>query len=228
MPAYTVSIDRWQDTLWAEIKIGDSTYTYAPWTEDGWTAQWVRDGQVIPNAIGPTYNIARPADENKTIKVRVAGHGHPALESTNGILISEAPYVPPAVTINYQNFSGLTGERFDKILREVDEAYRDDIADCKTTILATGKPLTIEFYYDETERGATIKNGKLNIKFSCEYYESFDQTDRAERLDQIGAELRNLTLDAETIGLEYSGNYEDIHMAKLTKPQPVIGVTILL
>jgi hypothetical protein len=205
---------RWGDILWTTAKIGD--YTWSP-VQDGLTIQWLRNGSPIPGATDSTYELVAE-DAGKTIKAKVSGYNQNV--TSTGMQISAAPYVPPAVTINYEKYSGRVGAEFDKILREVDEAYNNNKAGCKDVILSTGASLKVEFYDGESDRGATIKNYKLNIRFSCDHYDTFDQDDRNARLDQIGEELRFLVDMAETIGLEYSGNYEDIRMAKLAKPEP--------
>lgn len=165
-----------------------------------------------------SYYILQDEDKGKTITVRVTHHS--VTKDSNGVEIPASPIVAPVVNIEWQNFTGRSSEAVWQILEEIQEAYNENRNGCKTAIDAEDyMPWRINLIESESGRDARIISGKLEIYFSCEYYDGFNQTNKNTRLNQIGTELAYLAGGA-TIGFEYTGNYENIRMAKFKEPPP--------
>ena len=77
------------------LQIGDDYYSLQG---EGWTIQWLRNGNVIPGETGYSYSIVQAVDADKTISAKVTGYGQSA--TSNGILIASTPPPPPPSSID--------------------------------------------------------------------------------------------------------------------------------
>jgi len=215
IPSFTytayIHVDSYENTLYAMAMINGELWLATK--EEGFTVRWLRNGVAISGAISDFYHL-EPGDAGATITAEIKGFTQ--TKTSGGVSIPSGPIIPPEITIEWNDFSGRPNSVVEAAAREIEEAYKANIEGCATEINKIGN-WCIDFYKDEEDRCAKIVEGKLHIHFSLDYYDTFNQHDKAERLDEIGAELKLLTCDAETV-VKYSGNFEDIRMAKLTKP----------
>jgi len=146
-------------------------------------------------------------DAGKTIKVKISGYGQTAWSTTE-------INVPAAM--EYFDFTGRPNEEIKAIAKNVEKAIKENRHGVRDAILAHNRPWCVEFYEDESDRGAKIIGGKLHILFSCEWYDNLTGTDDS-KLYQIVFDMKTFVLTPEFIsfGKEYSGNFEGIYMAAL-------------
>jgi hypothetical protein len=219
---FTVVSDRWNDILWAEAKIGD--YTYYPNSSRGFTVQWLRNGSPIPGATNPEYELT-DEDVGKKIKAEIKGYGQ--TKHSEEHQIDSIATVEPTITIEYDNHTTRSSDEVWRVMQEIEDAYRLNLANCKDAIASTGKQdnWMIELCESKEDRSAKIEaDGKLHIYFSMRYYDDeFLQHDRGLRLSYIGEELRYQVV--QMVGLE-DENTEDleegrsIRRGKLAWSQP--------
>jgi len=209
VPSFTfvVELDNYQDTYWAYAKINDRPYPGIE--ENGFTGtEWINMGN--SSILGTDFQYTlKDGDAGKTIKAKISGFNQTAY--------STEIKVPAAM--EYENFSGRDPEEVKIIAKNVEKAIKENRHGVKDAILAHNKPWCVDFVEDESLRGAKIISGKLHILFSCEWYDNLMGTDDS-KLYQIAIEMKGgvLAPDSISLGKEYSGNFEDIRKAKLTKP----------
>jgi len=211
---FTVEAYRWENILWAAAKIGD--YTYEPSRENGFTVQWMRNGQPIPNATNPEYELTAD-DVNKTVKAEIKGHN--LTKYSDEFQIGPLGPVEPEINIEYINHTSRPNNIVWKVMEEIEMAYDNNLAGCKTAIDNTGKPLLIDLCEAEEDSKAEVKDGKLHIWFSMRYYDGFENG-IAARLDQIGEELRyrvNLMLGMEEENTDELEGERRIRFGKLAQ-----------
>jgi hypothetical protein len=207
---YTAEVEWWDESrLYAVMRVGDNGWMATP--DQGVAVKWFNNGVLIPNETSYMYNL-RPEDAGATITAQIFGYDQSP--TSNGIQIFGVPPVNP-ISIEYNNYSGHPDQVVDEIAREIEEAYDNNLGGCRTAI--NNRPWCVDFVENEDDRNAEVIEGKLHIYFSCAYYDTFDTSNRTTRLNQVGTELKVRAVDAKFIS-KYSGNFEDILMAKLKKP----------
>jgi len=214
VPQWTPVLEQYETRLYASAKIGEFQFDA---NREGFSAKWYRDNVEFSNPIGYMYEIDPVTDAGKKIKVAITGYG--ATKTTPETLIPNVVVpVIPNPTIDWYNHTGLLEEAAKEIVWNIERAYRENLKDCATIINSEYRASSWRIDLVREDRKAIIENGKLYILFSTDWYETLGSND-AERQNSIATELKGLTLDAGFIS-EYTGNYEDIRMAKLPKPQP--------
>ena len=163
-------------------------------------------------------------DAGKTIKAEIKGYNQTKY-SQEFQITSLAP-VQPVINIEYADHTvGRSSEEIWRVMEEIQDAYDRDLANCKTVITGTGKPLFIDICEEKASRKAEIRGNKLHIWFSMKYYDDeFLQYEHGLRLSYIGEELRHQVVQMLSMEEENTG-YKSIQLAKLAKPQPKTGNT---
>jgi hypothetical protein len=126
------------------------------------------------------------------------------------------------ITIEFNNnVPGLSSEEINKIAREIEEVYNNNIAGFKDVIT---KDIKDHKYFswcvDFQDVGADnygitqVINKKLHIRLGQELYNSFSE-DRNTRLNQLGSGLKTLALNAQLISLgkEYTETMSNEQLA---------------
>jgi hypothetical protein len=146
--------------------------------------QWLRNGsnkdrygRLLPST--PTYTVTAQ-DSGCAISVEVNVSGKTAT--------SESVYF-----IEWNNVSAGSDEKIALIKQEIQEAYDNNLNNCKTVIENIGRPWRINL--TDNIINAKVIGGMLHIYFSLQWYDECS-TDKATRLDQIGTKLKNITLNA--------------------------------
>jgi hypothetical protein len=184
---YTVGIGNWRDTYWAYAEIGEAAYPPEP--DSGFTVQWYRNGTPIPGATEPNYEL-QDIDAGKTIKARISGYGQNVYSADINV-----PAVDTPLSIEFNNnVWGLGSEEINKIAREIEEVYNNNIAGFEDVIVdgvSKAKYLAwcVDYIDSKNFEEAKIINKKLHILLSAESYNSYSG-DKTTRLNQLGLELR--------------------------------------
>jgi uncharacterized protein YjdB len=212
--AFTVVFNKWDDQLYAYLSIGMYNYSIS----ESFTCQWYRDNVAIPGATQSNYTLTS-ADAGKAIKIKVTG---------NGQTVESDPYnVPAPIVVEFVNASSRLDEEVEDIMKEVWEAYENNLNDCKTAIDDIGRPCYINFSYDL--EWAKVINGKLQIAFSLAYYDTLPTDDLSERLFAIGTKLKDLADNTVFVSKSgNTGNFEDTHMAKLRLPSNAVATAAVI
>jgi len=171
------------------------------------------------NPDGYRYNINPATDAGKKISVKITGYGA-TKEAEAQIPAAVVPVIPEPTIEWYNIATTIPPTDLKEMAWNIERAYDANTNDCKTAIDSKrgAGGWCIDFYQDEEDEDSQIVAGKLHIHFSTDWYEGLPTGDLA-RQSYIGARLAGLANDALFIS-EYSGNYEDIRMAKLAKPEP--------
>jgi len=221
---WTAVIDQYGTYLYASASIEGENNN--PWTfsigDEGFSGEWFRDNVKFTPSSDPNlqyrYQIDPTVDGGHTISVKITGYG--ATKTSNGIPVqntSAPPVVAPNVNIDYNNGSSRSGDEVHLIAYDIQRAYEQNINNCHTAIhsLENVTSWCIDFVDAASNRNSKILGGELHIYFSCDWYDNLSSND-ATKLEQIGNELALRAMGAEFIsfGKEYSGNYEDLRMAK--------------
>jgi hypothetical protein len=203
--------NKFDETIYASIRFPDADDEYYQWPakdEDaGLSVKWLRNGTVIPGETEDRYSPTAE-DKGKNIKAVVSGHGQNA-ES------NEHPVAPP---IEYENNTDREKEYIEKILQDIEIAYKLNRHNCKT-LIDSYDSWRVDFCEEKADRRAEVKNGKLVINISCKWYDDDVKNNAADtRFNQIGAEINIRISNIVRAREEYRGNM--IRLADRTQPQP--------
>ena len=219
MPAsfqWTPLLAQYGERLYAFAKVGDDWQFNAD--EEGFSVEWYRGTDKFSNPNGYWWLINPAVDGGKEITVKITGYG-----ATKDAKVSIPAVVVPVIpepTIEWHNISTLVPTtNLKEIASYIEMAYDENTNDCHTAIDSKrgAGGWCIDFYTNEDDEDAQIVDGKLHIHFSTNWYYSLFETPIGPlvRQSHIGAKLAFLATGATLIS-EYSGNYQDIHMANAT------------
>ena len=161
------------------------------------------------SASGATYTLPISGiTEGGTLSVAVAKTGYTISGSPKTVTIY-------FFTIEFNNFvSGLSSEEIEKIAREIEEAYNNNIGGFKD-VIAQGRANGKYWYWcvDYQDVGADnygitqVRNKKLHICLQAADYNSYSD-DRTTRLNQLGTLLALIGSNPQfiSLGKEYSGD----------------------